>query len=144
MKVKISKQRAINITQDLESGFKVYVNKENGASKAVLNADSYGFANKDSQQEDTEEIDTWDFISIEPPQSYVSFEFMESFLVKVSDSNLQNELQDALHKRGPFAHFKQIVETSNVRHDWFVHNSECYINYLKRELEMSDIEIEDE
>jgi hypothetical protein len=59
------------------------------------------------------------YISIEPRESSESFGIMEKFVGKVKDKKLRTQLIDALNNRRPFAHFKNIVESSNYRKEWF-------------------------
>jgi hypothetical protein len=58
-------------------------------------------------------------IVFEPPESHESFKIMKRFIAEVDDRKLQDSLVDALNKKRPFAHFKNIVETSSFRQAWF-------------------------
>lgn len=58
-------------------------------------------------------------IEIEPIESYDSFKVMEYFIDEIDDVYLQNKLRDALNKSKPFANFKNIVESSKFRQQWF-------------------------
>ena len=64
--------------------------------------------------------DEWEtYINIEPRESHESFEIMEKFVEEVNDKILKNKLINALNNRKPFANFKNIVESSNHRKEWF-------------------------
>ncbi len=58
-------------------------------------------------------------IEIEPRESSESFKIMELFVDDLNDQNLKNKLINTLNKRRPFANFKNIVESSNYRNEWF-------------------------
>ena len=67
-------------------------------------------------------------IIIEPRESHESFGIMEKFIDEVNDKILKNKLINALNNRRPFANFKNIVESSNYRKEWFA--------FKQRQLEM--------
>jgi len=58
-------------------------------------------------------------ITVEPRESSESFKIMERFVDVVNDKILKNKLVNALNNRKPFANFKNIVESSNYRKEWF-------------------------
>ena len=58
-------------------------------------------------------------ITVEPPESSESFGIMESFLNEVDDKILTKRLINALSNRRPFSNFKNLIETSNYREQWF-------------------------
>lgn len=60
-----------------------------------------------------------DYIKIEPLQSFESFEIMENFANQIPDNLLQSKLQDILHQRKPFQNFKNTIDHSDFRQDWF-------------------------
>jgi hypothetical protein len=64
--------------------------------------------------------DEWDtYITVEPRESSKSFAIMKKFVDEVNDKSLKNKLINALNNRKPFANFKNIVESSNYRKEWF-------------------------
>ena len=82
---------------------------------------------EDEDEDDVESEDEFDlkhkkwgrYITIEPPESHESFEIMENFVTEITDKNLKNRILDALGNRKPFANFKNLIETSNYREQWF-------------------------
>jgi len=58
-------------------------------------------------------------ITIEPMCSRESFTIMDQFVRQLRDTTYRNRLIDALHERKPFARFKQIIDNSPYRQDWF-------------------------
>lgn len=59
------------------------------------------------------------YTTIEPLDSYESFQVMEDFADWVPNPQIKHRLTEALKHRKPFAHFKQIVDQSPYRQDWF-------------------------
>ncbi len=82
-----------------------------------------GLDDEDEDEENDEQKflhDEWEScISVEPRESSESFKIMEKFVDEVNDKNLKNKLINALSNRKPFANFKNIVESSNYRKEWF-------------------------
>lgn len=58
-------------------------------------------------------------ITVEPRESRESFRIMEDFVSEVDDKKLQKQLINALEHRHPFANFKNIIEGSPFRKEWF-------------------------
>lgn len=145
MKNKIGFERIKELAQDLECGFKLYINTDSLETKTILSSyDSFGLEDNIWDDEMKQIEDNWkNYEIIEPPSSRDGFEIMESFLQKVSDPDIERDLSMALRLKSPFANFKAIVESSKARVDWFKHKSESYIEYLTRQLEWIDIEVEE-
>lgn len=83
--------------------------------------------------------DEWkNCIEIEPIDSHESFRIMEGFADKLPDSKFQQKLFYALNHKRPFANFKNLIDNSNYRQDWFDYRQarlEQYVyNILKYEL----------
>ncbi len=58
-------------------------------------------------------------ITVEPPESNESFRIMEDFVSVIEDKELKKQLVNALNNRHPFANFKNTIENSNRRKEWF-------------------------
>jgi Uncharacterised protein family (UPF0158). len=70
-------------------------------------------------------------ICIEPLESDESFRIMEKFVQILSDDKYKNKLSDALQNRKPFANFKQIIDNSPYRQDWFDFKDKWLQRYVK-------------
>ncbi|HUZ57308.1 MAG TPA: hypothetical protein VMU83_00830 [Hanamia sp.] len=87
---------------------------------------------EDPFYEDLKRID-WDWeqtITINPPESHVSFSFMERFVGTLPESNLSKMLSEALSGRKPFLHFNHIIHQSLEREVWFAFRKKCLENYV--------------
>ena len=60
-----------------------------------------------------------DFIKIEVLESFESFKIMERFIDQISDAQLKSELENILQNRKPFQNFKNRIEKSDKRQEWF-------------------------
>lgn len=69
-------------------------------------------------------------ITLNPPQSYESFPFMEQFVNTLPDSHLRKILAEALSGRKPFRHFNNIIHQSAEREAWFAFRQKCLENYV--------------
>lgn len=103
------------IAGSIQCGMICYFNPE--TLQIVENLDEY-------EMETGEAFDTaysnWEkCIVVNPMDSHDSFQIMERFTEKVDDLRFQNQLYNILNNRRPFANFKQLIENSDYRQDWF-------------------------
>ena len=68
-----------------------------------------------------------------PP--WESFKIIESFTATVKDKTLQFRLVQALERKKPFANFKNIIDNSLIRQDWFDFRDEAYAEFAKEWIE---------
>jgi hypothetical protein len=69
-------------------------------------------------------------ITINPPESHVSFSFMERFVDSLPEGHLRKILAEALSGRKPFSHFNNIIHQSDKREAWFAFRQKCLGNYV--------------
>jgi hypothetical protein len=85
-------------------------------------------------------------MSFEPLESHESFEIMRMFTEQLGDERLQTKLVNALNHRKPFANFKNIIDYSEFRQDWFdfkKHQLEIHVKeLLSLELQKEDGKLE--
>ncbi|WP_310993162.1 UPF0158 family protein [Aequorivita marina] len=60
-----------------------------------------------------------DFIKIEVLESFQSFKIMEHFIVQIVDKQFQSELENILERKKPFQNFKNRIDNSDYRQNWF-------------------------
>jgi len=94
-------------------------------------------ADADPFEEDFDRVDTqWErFIRIEPLESHESFRIMEEFSEAMPDRKIQQELFNALNRRKPFANFKELIDNSPYRQDWFDFKQEKLEEHVRMLLE---------
>ncbi len=119
-----SKSKIIKeIAQELDCGNDCYYNFKTNEILAIPNFsqifDEEEF--KESFQESLEKIEKHkvEFIKIEVLESFESFKIIERFIDQISDTQLKSELENTLQKRKPFQNFKNSIDNSKYRQDWF-------------------------
>jgi hypothetical protein len=60
-----------------------------------------------------------DFIKLEVLKSFESFKIMERFSEQMSDQNFKSKLKNILENKKPFQNFKNSVDNSDFRQEWF-------------------------
>ncbi|MCD6090475.1 MAG: hypothetical protein J7J72_03150 [Bacteroidales bacterium] len=68
---------------------------------------------------DIKHLEWENYISFEPLHSSESFKIMEDFTNILDDKILQGKLINTLNRRKPFANFKDLIDNSQYREDWF-------------------------
>jgi len=117
-----------DVAENIDCGLVCFINPETLEVEEIPKGMLDGFSDFSLNSElDDEEDDEQKFlhedwescISVEPRESNESFKIIEKFVDEVNDKNLKNKLVNALNNRRPFANFKNIVESSNYRNEWF-------------------------
>ena len=60
---------------------------------------------------------------------------MENFIDEVDDKNLKRKLINALERRHPFANFKNTIENSDYRKEWFAFKQKELEKYVWQNIE---------
>ncbi|WHF51298.1 UPF0158 family protein [Chryseobacterium gotjawalense] len=60
-----------------------------------------------------------DFIKIEVVESTESFKIMKLFVDQLNDTRYQAELESILENKKPFQNFKNSIDNSDFREEWF-------------------------
>jgi len=114
-----------DIADYIGSGLNCYVNTdtlemESVPQNLVEDPDEYEMMTGETFESLKLKHPSWkNCIDIEPLESYESFQIMESFVEQVPDLNLRQQLINALNRRKPFANFKNLIDYSAYRQDWF-------------------------
>lgn len=116
------KKSVHDIAESILCGFVCFFNPRTKALEEM--PAEYAFDRKTYESETGELIDykynEWDqCITIQPMNSNDSFEIMQRFADTVSDAILQKQLTKALRGKRPFANFRNIVDDSDFKHEWF-------------------------
>jgi len=116
------------VAENIDCGLVCFINPETLEVEEIPKGMLDGFSDFSLNSElDDEDDDEQKFlhkdwaacISVEPRESHESFKIMEKFVDEVNDKNLKSKLINALNNRRPFANFKNIVESSTYRKEWF-------------------------
>ncbi len=116
------------VAENIDCGLVCFINPETLEVEEIPKGMLDGFSDLsinpefDDEDEDEQRFlhEDWEtYITVEPRESHESFKIMEKFVEEINDKNLNNKLINVLNNRKPFANFKNIVESSNYREDWF-------------------------
>ena len=112
------------IAEMLDCGHVCYLNPDTNETVFIPN-------------QELEKVDSWERrIKLAPPESFESFQFMESFIDELpeSESTLRNKLISALSHSHPFARFKAVIDNCPYRQEWFDHKQRCLEKYVRDEI----------
>jgi len=111
------------IAQELDCGNDCYYNSETDEIIAIPN-----FSNISDEDEfrecfkaDLKKVkkNKADIIKIEVLESFESFKIMERFIDQISDIEFKTELENILQRKKPFQNFKNSIDNSDLRQEWF-------------------------
>jgi hypothetical protein len=112
------------ISENNDCGMICFFNPETGEMEEAMPEwldDPESFEDTTGEKwEDTFKFETWkQVITIDPPESHESFEIMEDFAEHKATGRLQQQLFDALNRKKPFRNFKNLIDNSDSRQEWF-------------------------
>ena len=141
--MKITLKQIHSISQDLQSGLEIFINKETYEIKSLLNSNDL-YSDTEYWEEEFEKIENeWsDYVIISKMESREAFQIMEDFVDEIGDPKLKGDLIKILNRKSPFANFKQEVESSAFRQKWFNFKDRKYEDYVKDWLEVEEIKSE--
>ena len=126
------------IAEMLDCGHVCYLNPDTNETVFIPNPASWEyFEEPDMVTKELEKVDSWEKrIKLTPPESFESFQFMESFIEELpeSESTLRNKLISALSHSHPFARFKSAIDNCPYRQEWFDHKQRCLEKYVRDEI----------
>jgi len=119
------------IAEMLDCGHVCYLNPDTNETVFIPNPASWEYF------EEPDMVDSWERrIKLAPPESFESFQFMESFIDELpeNESILRNKLISALSHSHPFARFKAAIDNCPYRQEWFDHKQRCLEKYVRDEI----------
>ena len=112
-----------NIAQELDCGCDCYLNVKTDEVIAIPRniyvSDHDDFTKAFEEDFTRIENNKTDFIKFDVLESYESFKIMELFVHQLTDQNLKAELGNILENKKPFQNFKNKIDQSHFRQDWF-------------------------
>ncbi len=132
------------IADNLLAGFVCFLNPETLEIEPIPQAllddpEEYEAITGETWESEERKYENWEkCIRVEPMDSHKSFKVMELYVEEMADRNIKNRLDAILNKRMPFANFKNFIENSDYRQQWYDFKQvkwEWYIwNILRNEL----------
>ena len=141
--MKISLQQIHEISQDLQTGLKTFINRETYEIKSILDNNEI-YSDSEIWEEELEKIENeWtEYSIITKMESWEEFQIMEDFIEEFKDDKLKEDIIKILNRKSPFANFKAEIESSAYRQKWFDFRDLKYEEYVKEKLKEEQIKIE--
>lgn len=141
--MKIKAKQIRDISQELQLGMQVYINRKNLETKSILDWDD-SLGDTEFWEEEHEKIENeWtDYFILTKMESWEAFRIMEDFIYEIDEDRLKEDLIKILNRKSPFANFKAEVETSSHRQKWFDFRDKQYEDYVIEQLKLENIEID--
>ena len=112
-----------HIAEELDCGYDVYFNLKTEECLSIPSFSDAFFDDTiaDAFQDELERVQEQpsDFIKFEVLNSFESFKIMERFVAQLPHQDLKVTLEHILANKKPFQRFKNTVEPSHLRQDWF-------------------------
>jgi hypothetical protein len=143
--MKLTEKQIEEIADNLDCGMRCFYNLKTGEIKTIINFNSWIGADEEPWEKESKEIennwgDYFEFIGFE---SHESFKIMADFSEDIEDKRLQVKLINALNRPKPFQNFKwQIDNSGEYRQKWFDFKKMRYIQWVKKQVELSNKEFE--
>jgi hypothetical protein len=128
------------IAESIDCGLICYLNLEtleieNIPQHLILDPDEYELMTGESFESLELKYPSWDnCASFEPLESHDSYKIMEEFAEALSDKKFQPKLFNALNRKKPFANFKDLIDISPYRQNWFDFKQKWLENLVKEML----------
>lgn len=136
--INLTESQIKEISEELSMGAKCFYHFLTGEIKVFYPNESGEFGDFYEEEETLEYEDIWAnselYYAFEPMTSRDSFQIMEDFVETLSDIGFANRLVNALSHRKPFSHFKDIVDNSKYRQDWFGFRDESQKDWVKKQI----------
>jgi len=141
--MKITEKQIHEISQDLQTGLKTFINRKTYEIKSILDPNDI-YSDSEIWEEEFEEIENeWsDYSIISKMESWEGFQTMEDFIKEIKDDRLKDDLIKILNRKSPFANFKAEIESSEYRQKWFDFRDFKHEVYVKEKLKEEQIKIE--
>lgn len=134
----LTNQQINEIAQDLDCGFKCYLNKKTGELISIPDELKNPEMDTEDWLDEIEKIENNidNYYEIDPLKSSDSFKIMEDFAYTLDDSNsLKDKLIQALSKRKPFREFKFVIDNSDkYRQKWFDFKNQELQNWVSEKV----------
>jgi hypothetical protein len=135
----LNKKIIEEIAEQLDAGFNCYVHRGTFNLITVPNLDNYPDIQLEAWRKEQKEVtkNIENYLLIEPPNSFESFNIMQDFIESVDNIDLKNKLSEAIRKRKPFSNFKLIIDTSgDYRTKWFQFKKDKLIEMIRENLKI--------
>ncbi len=140
--MKLTEKQIAEIAEDLDCGMRCFYNLKTFEIKTLINHEKFGgldFYDEDYLDDELDEINEIennidDYFEFEELSSNQSYRIMSAFCAEIKNIDFQNKLINALNKSNPFQNFRNLIDSSNYRDDWFAFKKKCYFQWVKDQI----------
>lgn len=134
--LKLTEAQIIEIAGEIEASMICNYHIKTGKLEIHPDPDDIDFEPEFWQEViDKVENDASNYINFYPMDSRQDFNVMVKFAEAATDVNFQQRLFDSLDRKSPFRKFKDAVDDSDYRQDWFDFKKIANIEYVKEQLQ---------
>jgi len=139
MNMVLKDKQVIEIAELLDSGMVCFFHRPTGAIDYYPDPNQPYF-DPNPWQDIIDKIENdWDnYEKFQKMESFESYRVMEDFAYSLSDEHFRNKILSTISRRKPFQNFKNLIDWSNYRQDWFDFKSKSYIDHVKRQIEIKE------
>jgi len=132
----LNNEQLNDIATDLEMGMVCYLHKKTGKKIAIIDWENDFSGDTELWAKDIKEIKKHPekYYKINGMDTHDSFEIMRDFMDTVQYDPLKEKLRDAIDKRKPFRQFKNVIDNSDERENWFSFKTQKYIEWVKEQI----------
>lgn len=125
-----------DIADSIDAGLKCYLNLDTLEVEEIYENELELYSDDEEDNDSINELEIKHFewehcLEVEPLESGESFRIMEAFAKNLEDNHFQNKLLNILRNRKPFANFKNAIDNSPYRQEWFRFKKKWLENYVK-------------
>ncbi|MDN3657066.1 UPF0158 family protein [Ferruginibacter paludis] len=127
------------ISQQLDCGFRAFYHKLTGELIFVPDTDRHFDMDTSAWKEELKRLkkNFLNYQEIYAMEASDSFKVMAEFSEQITDERLRAKLIDALERKGPFTHFKFVIDNAgDYRQHWFAFKGNSYYEWVVDQLKM--------
>lgn len=143
MKTEIDETVIADLADHLDMGMKCFYNLSDGTMEYHPDMDN-GDVEPEWWQDVLDKIASRPnyYFELEPMRSRNSFQIMEDFAEAQTDPVFKAKLLERLGLRKPFRNFRDAVDESDYRDDWFAFKKKIYMDWVREQIKDKIAEIE--
>ena len=125
------------ISEQLDCGFRAFYHKQTGELIFVPDCDRHFDMDTSAWKDELNKLDKnfEDLLEVYAMEPSDSFKVMADFTEQLTDGKLQEKLINALNRKGPFRHFKFVIDNAGEhRQLWFDFKNKRYIEWTEDQL----------
>ena len=132
------------ILDEIDGAFSgdVYLNTKTGATYTMSPDNGYDVDEEIEAEDEAmlQEIEaSGDWVALPSMRDFDEYRIMEAFCESLPDGGVRDRLSDAIHGRGAFRRFKDVLHRTNSQDQWYAFRNERLKKEIAEWLEMKEI-----